>query len=209
VASWIQPTRKHARPIAWCTAALVVALGACPTSTSTTSTTGMPDNQSCPITGTGLITGSPSMEMGRGSREFIAAADGDTWTAANGPQGGSHLWLSLRTTGLGPDIRLEYVFEELDGGILANTPGTATVCASSVSPTGQERIGITAFLPDEDAVRQRLLCQGPFNLRVRVQDESDRLAQGVRLIGGVTPDMDSFIPFRLRCDAGVPDDGGG
>lgn len=177
----------------------LVLLCAC---TSTTTGTSQPSSGSC---APGIINGSPSLDLGRGATEFIPASDGDTWTAANGPQGGSHLWTSIRTTGMGPDVRLTYLFEELDGGILATTEGTAKVCAGP-SPTTQERVGITAFLPDDDVTRDRLLCQGPFVLHVKIADD-DHAAEARKRVGDVIPDETSFIPFRLRCDAGVPDGG--
>ncbi|HJN75013.1 MAG TPA: hypothetical protein QGF58_13885 [Myxococcota bacterium] len=64
----------------------------------------------------------PSIELGVGEDDFSPVEDGDVLWAESGPQGGEHVWISLRSSGLepgtwpqllqgdpGPDIYLEYV----------------------------------------------------------------------------------------------------
>ncbi|MEW5851693.1 MAG: hypothetical protein AB2A00_23085 [Myxococcota bacterium] len=162
---------------------------------------------SCPA-GPGIIAGDPQLTIGRGSSEFVAVADGDRWTAARGPQGGQHLWLSVRTVGLGPEVQPSYRYLEPDGGVIFESAGTRTTVCARVGG-GQEKTGLTAFLPNESVPLHRLLCQGPFLLRVTVSDETGATAEDQRLVGGVDPDPESFVPFRFRCDAGASSDDGG
>ncbi|MCP4804013.1 MAG: hypothetical protein GY913_19340 [Proteobacteria bacterium] len=64
----------------------------------------------------------PVVELGIGEDAFLPVQDGDTLQAEFGPQGGHHVWISLRSTGLepgtwpqllqgdpGPVLFLEYV----------------------------------------------------------------------------------------------------
>ena len=166
------------------------------------------DPNDCGIRGAGIITGDPSLELGRGSKNFVSVNDGDDWGAANGPQGGSHLWVSVRSGGVGPSAVVDMRFEELDGGIIASARDVKPLCASA-PPTRQERIGLRALLPSEPSRRHRVLCDGPFVLHVQLTDSTGKKAEARKRVGQVVSDEDSFIPFQFRCDAGMPDADGG
>lgn len=44
----------------------------------------------------------PSLTVSEGMGPFRALSDGDALASESGPQGGEHVWVSLRTTGLDP-----------------------------------------------------------------------------------------------------------
>ncbi len=71
-----------------------------------------------------------SLEIGTGLEAYEALSDeAQTLEIVYGPQGGYHVYLSMRVTGLEPDTLLWTVVRERDAGVLANLelnarPGT-------------------------------------------------------------------------------------
>lgn len=111
------------------------------------------------------LSSNQSLELGTGSSGFIALETGDEVGQAWGPQGGDHVWASLRMRGIfgGGDWRDNPECEELDGGmcgpIAPEDAPRATVNLwhneTLIASTGEDRpfaavdgvaTGLTAFL---------------------------------------------------------------
>ncbi|MEW5854875.1 MAG: hypothetical protein AB2A00_39225 [Myxococcota bacterium] len=165
----------------------------------------------------GEISGDPVAEIGTGASEFVPVAEGGRWQAGSGTQGGQHLWLSVRTEGLGPQVKVSYRTLELDGGVI-NAGFPVSRCLNG-RENDQVVVGLTAFLEGPPDYCSRELCGGPFAFEVDVTDNkghraSDRRSvSGVDFSGGTPPECDGGPSAQAICegtfvgDAGS-DDGG-
>ncbi len=66
--------------------------------------------------------GQGTLELGSGEWQFEAIDDGTEVDMIHGAQGGIHVWVSMRATGLDPDrVHMELVTEKLDGTLAPET----------------------------------------------------------------------------------------
>lgn len=138
--------------------------------------------------------GNPTLLLGHGHDGFAPAANGERWVLAGGPQGGNHLWLSMRAPGFaGPTLVLSLDYLEPDGTPLGADVLPVAYCAADTV----EYAGIRAPVPDEQV--NRVACGGPFVLNVSARDRSGT-AEGSRLVAGVDADPDA--PPHADCSAG-------
>ncbi|MEW5855042.1 MAG: hypothetical protein AB2A00_40070 [Myxococcota bacterium] len=157
----------------------------------------------------GSVEGEPRITMGSGSRTFVEIPQDGRWLAGYGQQGGYHLWLSLRTQGLGPSVEVAYRMTEVDGGLI--TEGSEFLCLNpSTTGSGQEVTGILAFIPDSNHVHEscsRILCGGPFNFTATVTGDDGKSASETRFVPGTDEGETEEARTRLPCgDAGpVPE----
>jgi hypothetical protein len=149
----------------------------------------------------GFIFGTPELTMGHGHSSFEAAGDGEEWQTGSGAQGGGgHVWLGIRTQGLGPALRLRYEYLELDGALLERTSGTTSLCWS---PHGQQDDSVTAFLPSGMCAQERVWCGGPFLFRVTATDAEGRSDSDERTVDHLVQSPNSFGGAELCGDPEV------
>lgn len=92
-------------------------------------------------------------EIGAGSVDFVAVVDGDPVDVVAGPQGGFHVWTSIRVDDLSVEtaqVALSARFA--DGGALAGKPSRVVVTLIKKADR-RERAGMTNFINDPAAVR--------------------------------------------------------
>jgi len=77
--------------------------------------------------------GPPTLDLGAGARAFLPFADGDPVFVLCGPQGGRHVLLRLRATGLGPQFGLSARLNDPAGG--------GAIAALDVGSSGFHREG--------------------------------------------------------------------
>jgi hypothetical protein len=94
------------------------------------------------------VSGAPSVEVGTGAASFIAIEPGGSVPIVSGPQGGSHIWISARTRGLGPSALVEYGANDMETGELLTWKGLRQVVALGAGEGGGEVHGLTGFLDD-------------------------------------------------------------
>jgi hypothetical protein len=86
------------------------------------------------------------VEVGTGSASFVAIEPGGSVPIVSGPQGGSHIWISARTRGLGPSALVEYGASDIETGELLTWKGLRQVVALGAGEDGGEVHGLTGFL---------------------------------------------------------------
>lgn len=117
--------------------------------------------------------GSLALEIGTGATEFIAVDETDPWLAARGPQGGEHIWLSIRATGLGSPANLRFRYEELDAPEpIAVFERPCLELMNDDEEGWRTQVGVTVFVPSTEPLRTRILCGPAFRLVVEATDDS-------------------------------------
>ena len=88
------------------------------------------------------------LELGTGTARFVPLADGDEVAMVRGAQGGWHLWISARATGMGAMGSLEIAHGPADG----STPPEVTRAGVTFDPADAEgrrtTLGWQAILSD-------------------------------------------------------------
>ncbi|MEW5855049.1 MAG: hypothetical protein AB2A00_40105 [Myxococcota bacterium] len=170
-----------------------------------------PEDASDPATATcrafsGVISGDPKLEMGSGYNTFVPVENGGRWLAGFGQQGGAHLWLSMRTQGVGPRVQVTYRMEEPDGRLITEG-GPSHLCLNAGSG-GQEALGVLAFIPDPYPEGcSRILCGGPFVFSMTLTDTDGHSLTDKRDVSGVDVGESNSDRAPPPCnDAGPPAD---
>lgn len=88
-----------------------------------TAVTGLPDYDPHWKDDTCASAGPPGLEIGAGNGPFAPVADGATVAAERGPQGGAHVWLAVRQTGLARSAATVIVRARQPGGLEALPTG--------------------------------------------------------------------------------------
>ena len=94
----------------------------------------------------------PSLELGTGFSAFVPLEPDERVDIIAGPQGGFHLWASLRTHGLRTETtwRIECAFTR-DGEVLAQANyGDRLVTPSASDPSGLDYLGIAVIFSDTE-----------------------------------------------------------
>lgn len=86
-----------------------------------------------------------AVEIGTGDQSFEPLADGDPVTMVHGPQGGWHVWGSLRATGFAALVDIRYTIEDLDSGVFV-CDQQYRVQTASVSECQGEYVGMFGYL---------------------------------------------------------------
>ena len=101
--------------------------------------------------------GEASLEVGTGTARFVPVVDGDEVALVRGAQGGWHLWVSVRATGLDAGIgSLEITHGPADG---SSEPEVSRVGVTFDPPDAQGRrvtLGWQAILPNPSCAVGRL-----------------------------------------------------
>lgn len=91
--------------------------------------------------------------MGTGQHEFIELSENSMVPIVSGPQGGSHLWISLRTRAIGSNAMIEYGANEINTGELLSWEGLRYVAALNKGQHGGEVHGLTCFFNEKDPAK--------------------------------------------------------
>lgn len=91
--------------------------------------------------------------MGTGRNEFIELTKNTIIKIETGPQGGSHLWISVRTRALGTSALLEFGVNDGQTGELLTWEGLKLVMPLNQGPEGGEAHGLSAFLNEKDPAK--------------------------------------------------------
>jgi hypothetical protein len=96
------------------------------------------------------LPGPPSVEVGTGSAAFVPVEPGGSVPIISGPQGGTHVWISGRTRGLGPSGLVEYGVSDAESGELLTWMGLRQIVPLDDGEDGGEIHGLSAFLSEKD-----------------------------------------------------------
>lgn len=99
------------------------------------------------------LPGPPSVEVGTGLSAFVAVEPGGDVPIVSGPQGGSHVWISGRTRGLGPSGLVEYGVTDADSGELLTWMGLRQIVPLDDGEDGGEIHGLSGFLSEPDPTK--------------------------------------------------------
>ncbi|MBI2373979.1 MAG: hypothetical protein HYV07_08275 [Deltaproteobacteria bacterium] len=139
----------------------------------------LPELATCPI------DDSPTFELGAGERVYVPLRDGDQLEMTQGPQGGCHFWVSVRTKGFA-ERRFEIAHRVLEYPSLVETPSRSRqrVRLSLVPGTLEcEYTGYVAYLIEPWTLDGRELV-----LEVTVMDDLGRTSTASRRIRAVGVD---------------------
>ena len=170
----------------WRTLVVIVGGAALAAAVAPSCTNGPPDpaNGACALFA-GRISGNPSMELGTGAHTYIPRANGDRWLAGFGQQGGAHLWMSVKSQGLGPRVTAVYRTMELDGGLI-DEGAPVQLCLYSAEGGGQQATGIVGFIENPfPEPCSRVLCGPPFKLGLTLTDSNGHAVTQERTVNGV------------------------
>jgi hypothetical protein len=161
-----------------CATSLVAALG-CGGSVPIALTPDGSSTSACPT------HDAPTFELGTGERAFEPLVDGQRLAVAQGPQGGCHLWLAVRTDGFAERLfEIAYTLRDVATGTATGDASRLKVrLAPSVVPGRCEYVGYTAFL-----VRAGALVGRRVAIRVQVEDDLGRTATQQREVEVAWPE---------------------
>jgi hypothetical protein len=94
------------------------------------------------------------VEVGSGNNNFVPLDDGTRVEVISGPQGGYHLWTSVRVhdpTVAAVQINLSVRFE--DSGAAAGKPSRVAASLEFPKDGARDRVGMTNFVNDPNEVR--------------------------------------------------------
>ena len=92
-----------------------------------------------------------AFEVGSGTDDFHPIAPGDPLFITGGPQGGYHVWLSVRCGACGPDVLLTYGIEDLDTGEpMTRRDGLQSYHRVEEVDGWRQVTGLTAYLSTQD-----------------------------------------------------------
>ncbi len=135
--------------------------------------------------------GEGTLELGTGEWRYETLADGDEVDLVRGSQGGVHVWLSMRASGLDPDrVTMEIVTEKLDGSLAPET----SVVEVSLNPAAEEGVlmheilGWPAVLAEPGCVVDSELL-----VTVTLSDENGTSATDQRLVVPRGTDMPACV----------------
>lgn len=94
--------------------------------------------------------GTPVVLVGTGETEFEAVEKASGVSLIEGPQGGMHIWVSVRCQNLGPRVEIEYGVRDVTTGELLSVKGLVLVADLSPEDEWAEQVGLTAFLTGSD-----------------------------------------------------------
>jgi hypothetical protein len=117
------------------------------------------------------------IELGTGQDRFVPLEDGDAVDIVKGPQGGYHIWGSVRTFRMDPkNIEIEY-WVDLTGAPLENVAHNKY--RLSLLPQGDysEWFGMTLFILDPAKINQKTVT-----VRFEAKDSSGQRAQDSRQV---------------------------
>ncbi|MEW5855265.1 MAG: hypothetical protein AB2A00_41190 [Myxococcota bacterium] len=152
----------------------------------------------------GSVEGPPQVELGGGQSAFEPHRDGERWRGDRGPQGGQHVWLSLRTRGLGPEVTVRWEMRAQDGGAFRPWSQSPECLTAGEHDGEQEVVGVAARLGLGPPRCSPEVCgTEPFELHVKVFDKTGASASARKVVAGVDLPMDD----PCQRDAGIPDGG--
>jgi hypothetical protein len=117
-----------------------------------------------------------AVEVGSGSISFVPLTDGDPVDIIKGPQGGYHIWMSLRASKqLDPKlIAVKYIVTELDGGEISLNASRLNLQANGDT---NDWYGLQGLLPNPAAVSGREVL-----LRIEAEDSAKKTAVDQRRV---------------------------
>ena len=122
----------------------------------------------------------PSCELGTGASSFIAVHDGDRVPIIFGPQGGYHIWGSVRAKGLSSkQVVLRYRLTSASGVML---DPVSVVVELAPPPEGgdagvAQSVGTRVFVQDPAAIRETMVA-----MSVTATDPEGRTCESSRTI---------------------------
>ena len=97
------------------------------------------------------IGGPPSFELGTGSSSFAPVADGDTLLIQHGTQGGIHVWVAGRVTGMGDPVDVKVALRDADTGESVGYLALEWMVHTSPDGDADAFTGLTARFAGDDA----------------------------------------------------------
>lgn len=122
------------------------------------------------------------IELGTGQNQFVPLKDGDAVAIVKGPQGGYHIWGSIRSFRMDPkNIEIEY-WVDLPGPPVENV--SHSKYRLSLLPQGDysEWFGMTLFILDPDKINGKTVA-----VRFEAKDASGQRAQDSRQVAARLP----------------------
>ncbi len=113
--------------------------------------------------------GSPTLELGTGQSDFSSIAEGATLTVEEGPQGGHHVWVAVRTKNFNRSLfTVTLTGKEPASGAAA--PPTSFVFTQETDEGGYCKVYGLRFQLDNGDVDYRVFLNKPFELVADVRD---------------------------------------
>jgi hypothetical protein len=138
----------------------------------------------------------PEIAIGTGYSEFEALEDGDGVVMVYGPQGGWHIWGSIRASNTRNVIKIRFTAEDLETGVQVVDVTNQVALAMESECTGVYT-GIYGFLDilplsegDLDTPPE-LLCMNELALRMTVSDSGGRVIQESLQLLALPDDVDA------------------
>ncbi|AKT40519.1 hypothetical protein [Chondromyces crocatus] len=124
-------------------------------------------------------------EVGSGDRAFEALERDATIAIIAGPQGGYHIWLSVRCTACGPELLLTYGVEDAESGApMTSAQGLQAWTVLLDAGSFREASGIVAYLASRDVEayvgrRARLWARSFTDDGTPLEDEAEATIRGI------------------------------
>lgn len=128
-----------------------------------------------PTQGPDLSNEPPWVEVGTGWESFIPVAEGDGVPLIRGPQGGFHLWTSVRVSRHFDPEKVE-VTTWAEGGLPPGYDHLPARLTLQPFADGYERLGLRAFIYNETLIGQTV------TLKVEVVDSTGRKGSDERTV---------------------------